>query len=415
MRLAILASHPIQYYAPLFRELAGRLDLHVFFAHRASAEDQGRAGYGTAFEWDVDLTSGYAHSFLVNVARGPGVDRFAGCDTPEIGERLAEGQFDVVLALGWHLKSLLQGIWAAKRLGLPAMVRGDSQIATPRGALKRIAKAGVYPILLRAFDAALYVGARSRAYYEHYHYPEDRLFFSPHCVDTEWFAARASPEAGLALRAGCAIPPRQKVVLFAGRLLPFKRPLDAVEACARLSSKGDTVRLMIAGAGELEPAVRARADALGATVTFLGFRNQSEMPAAYAAADLLVLPSDGRETWGLVCNEALACGTPIVVSAAAGCAPDLAADGVVGSTFSPGDIDALARALDTTLTVKPPIADIRGRARAYGVTAAADGVCGALVWLAGGRPGRSRTPDSPAEWRPVGAPASDEPANGRYR
>ncbi|HEX5959497.1 MAG TPA: hypothetical protein VFY92_12685, partial [Hyphomicrobiaceae bacterium] len=64
MRLAVLASHPVQYYGPLFRALARTLDLHVYFAHRASPGEQARAGFGTAFDWDVDLTSGYAHSFL---------------------------------------------------------------------------------------------------------------------------------------------------------------------------------------------------------------------------------------------------------------------------------------------------------------------------------------------------------------
>jgi hypothetical protein len=92
-RLAILTSHPIQYYGPLFRELAKSVDLHVFFSHRATPEQQGWAGFSTAFEWDVDITSGYAHSFLQNVARRPGTDHFFGCDTPGIGQHLRQGKF----------------------------------------------------------------------------------------------------------------------------------------------------------------------------------------------------------------------------------------------------------------------------------------------------------------------------------
>src|SRR5262245_2250022 len=112
MRLAILTSHPIQYYAPLFRELAERMDVHVFFAHRASAADQARAGFDTKFEWDIDLLSGYAHSFLKNVARVAGTDRFFGCDTPEVGDKLREGGFNALLMLGWHLKCFAQGLLA---------------------------------------------------------------------------------------------------------------------------------------------------------------------------------------------------------------------------------------------------------------------------------------------------------------
>src|SRR5262245_41269569 len=125
IRLAVLTSHPVQYYAPLFRELAKAVDLHVFYAHRASPAEQAQAGFGTPFEWDVDLTSGYAHTFLENVARRPGTDRFSGCDTPRIGCLLREGRFAALLVMGWHLKTYLQGTLAARRLGIPVMVRSD--------------------------------------------------------------------------------------------------------------------------------------------------------------------------------------------------------------------------------------------------------------------------------------------------
>jgi glycosyltransferase involved in cell wall biosynthesis len=373
MRLAVLTSHPIQYYAPLFRELARRVDLHVFFAHQPTPQQQS-VGFGESFAWDVDLTSGYSHSFLRNVARRPGTDRFGGCDTPEIGAHLRQGRFDAVLILGWHLKSLLQGLAAAKLQGLPVMIRGDSQLDTPRSALKRAAKALVYPRFLRLFDAALCVGTRSREYYFHYGYPRGRLVFSPHCVDAAWFAQRATPDAGAELRARCGVPPTAKVVLFAGKLVEFKRPLDVIEAAAALGDKVGELHVMVAGSGELEDAMRARAQALGVRLHLMGFQNQSAMPAAYAAADLLALPSNGRETWGLVCNEALACGTPIVVSDAAGCAQDLAAGGIAGRAYPMGDIDALTRALAQVLS-HPPSAEALGAvSRRHGLEAAADGI-----------------------------------------
>ena len=164
MRLAVLTSHPIQYYAPLFRELSRDLDIHVFFAHKASPAEQAAAGFGQAFDWDVDLLAGYAHTFLQNVAKRPGTGHFSGCDTPGVGAELRNGRFDALLVLGWHLKSFVQGIAAAKRLGLPVLVRGDSHLGTPRSHLKTMVKRLAYPPLLRVFDGALYVGRRSRAY-----------------------------------------------------------------------------------------------------------------------------------------------------------------------------------------------------------------------------------------------------------
>ncbi len=347
------------------------MDLHVFYGQTLSPAQQAE-GFGRSFEWDVDLLSGYSHGFLANISDRPGPDHFLGCDTPEIGARLAAGGFDGLLVVGWYLKSFVQATWAARRLGLPVIVRGDSQIGTPRSAVTRAAKAMAYPALLRVFDAALYVGERSRAYYEHYHYPSSRLFFSPHCVDTEWFARRATPERGRALRARLGIAATEKAVLFAGKLAPFKRPLDVVEACA-----GDRLRgthLIVAGSGDLETAMRQRAEALGVPLHLMGFQNQTEMPAAYAAADVLALPSNGRETWGLVANEALACGTPIVVSDAVGCAPDLAADNVAGRIAALGDVPALESVIHDILATPPSAQAIRAKSDAYGLASALDGI-----------------------------------------
>ncbi len=351
-RLAAIVSHPIQYYAPFFRTLSERVDLRVFFGQTLTPAQQAGAGFDTPFDWDVDLLSGYPSTFLTNVARRPGPGHFFGCDTPEIGARLRDGGFDAVLVLGWYLKAFIQATWAAKRLGLPVLVRGDSQLGTPRGPATRAAKALAYPPLLRAFDAALYVGQRSRAYYEHYRYPRERLFFSPHCVDNDWFAARATAEAGLVLRARLGIAREETVVLFAGKLLPFKRPLDVIEACAGLAG----VHVIVAGSGELERAMIERAAALDVALHPMGFLNQTEMPRpAYAAADMLVLPSTGRETWGLV-------GQPRSWPAASqssfrrrhpGCAPDLAADGLAGRVFPLGDIASLRQAIATVIDAPP--------------------------------------------------------------
>jgi glycosyltransferase involved in cell wall biosynthesis len=372
-RLAVLSSHPIQYYGPLFRELAKVVDLHVLFAHRASGEDQARAGFETAFDWDVDLTSGYSHEFLANVARRPGTDHFLGCDTPGIGARLRQGQYDAVLVLGWHLKSYLQGLLAAKRLGLPVLVRGDSHLMTNRSALKRSAKVIAYPPFLRLFDAALYVGERSRAYYRHYGYPAERLFFSPHCVDTAWFAERATDEARAQLRARLGLAPTTTALLFAGRLVAFKRPLDVIAAAALCRARGQDVEVIIAGEGDQRGALIDAAAGAEVPLHMLGFRNQTEMPPAYAAADLLVLPSEG-ETWGLVANEALACGRPIAVSDACGCAADLARDEQAGTTFALGNIEALADRI-MAMTAEPPNSDaILRLSKSYSIEAAVAGI-----------------------------------------
>src|SRR5258708_2766347 len=153
MRLGILASHPIQYHAPWFRALAKELDLEVFFAHRPSAQEQG-IGFGGAFQWDVDLLSGYQHRFLENKARDPGVNHFFGCDTsqirdvicgsPDNGEPITDNArrspFDAFIVCGWNLKCYWQAIRACRRNKIPILVRGDSQLDPMQSFLWRAVK-----------------------------------------------------------------------------------------------------------------------------------------------------------------------------------------------------------------------------------------------------------------------------------
>lgn len=117
----------------------------------------------------------------------------------------------------------------------------------------------------------------------------------------------------------------------------------------------------------------AVAAAKGVKLVHLGFCNQTMMPSVYSAANMLVLPSDS-ETWGLVANEALACGRPIVVSDACGCAPDLAADGMAGRMYPVGDVSALARAIAELAYTSPTAEAIAMKASSYSIKAAADGV-----------------------------------------
>jgi glycosyltransferase involved in cell wall biosynthesis len=365
-RLGILSSHPIQYQAPWFRELAKNLDLKVFFAHQPNAVQQGE-GFGKSFTWDVDLLSGYEHQFLKNIAREPATSRFTGCDTPEIRELVRQGSFDAFIVTGWHLKSYWQAVRACRKAGVPIMVRGDSQLRTPRSFLKRCAKYCAYRVLLRKFDAFLTVGKRNREYLAYY--GAKRMFAVPHFVDNAWFAERSKIERAKRqeLRKQWAIPEKAFCVLFCGKFISKKRPLDLVEAARLLMSDAvpsasqslrERLHLFFVGSGELGAELRTKcevvfdAEQAGSPpsvirsrlpkASFAGFQNQTELPACYSAADVLVLPSDGGETWGLVANEAIACGLPVIVSDAVGCAPDLIDEGKTGFSFELGNAQQLA-------------------------------------------------------------------------
>ena len=346
-RIGFLVSHPIQYYAPIFRELAKRCDLTVFFAHRQTAEQQARAGFDVAFEWNIDLLSGYDSRYLENVAPQPSTDRYSGCNTPGVVDEIGRGKFDAFVVPGWALRSYWQAVQACRRFRVPVLVRGDSQLGGPRSIALRIAKAAVFPRLLHLFDGFLYVGQRNREYLLRYGAPADRMFFSPACVDNDAFAT-ASAEARRRNPVSHQ-PERPRRVLFVGKLIARKRPADLVNAVAKLRNR--RVEVVFAGSGALAVALSRIAAEANVQAEFLGFVNQSELPAVYASADLLVLPSDYDETWGLVVNEAMACGVPAVVSDAVGCGPDLIDPGVTGATFPRGDVAALAIAIDSALSL----------------------------------------------------------------
>lgn len=374
-RVGFLVSHPIQYYAPIFRELAKRCDLTVFFAHRQTPEQQARAGFSVAFNWDVDLLSGYDSRYLVNVARRPSTDRFAGCDTPGIGDEIARGKFDAFIVPGWALRSYWQAVRACRRLGVPVLVRGDSQLGSRRNGAVRIAKALAFSHLLRRFDGFLYVGQRNREYLLHYGVPAHRLFFSPHCVDNDAFAAASR---------GIRRPQGRRRVLFVGKLIGRKHPADLLHAVAQLRDK--PVQIAFAGSGKLEAELRQIAAASSVHADFMGFVNQSELPAVYASADLLVLPSDGLETWGLVVNEAMACGIPAIVSDAVGCGPDLIDPGQTGAIFPLGDVAALSSAIENVLSFDAELTrrHLAAKMAFYSPVRAATAIVDATTTLAAG-------------------------------
>ena len=385
MRLAVVTSHPVQYYAPLFRELQRRVDLMVFYGHRAGPTDQAQAGFGVGFHWDSDLVSGYPSTFLENRAKQPGLGHFAGIDTPDIAEHLKLGKFDAVLLIGWHKKFLLQALFAAKRLKLPVMVRGDSHLDTPRSLVKKLVKQLTYPVFLRQFDAALVVGQRNRDYWRHYDYPEQRMFSSPHCVDNEWFAQRATAAVRREFRVQLGISAEVPVALFAGKLIEFKHPQHLLEAAALVRAKGSALQIVIAGDGPLRSRMEALSAELSVPIHLLGFCSQSRMPAVYAMSDVLVLPSNGRETWGLVVNEALACGRPAIVSNAVGCAPDL--ERVLGkqTSFPFGDVSALADRIEHATVCPAAHHLIRSASDHFSIARAADGVMSAIGTSVGSR------------------------------
>jgi glycosyltransferase involved in cell wall biosynthesis len=346
-RIAIIATHPIQYQAPWFRAMAAhpKLESHVYYCHVATPEHQAQAGFGVHFDWDVPLLDGYPYTVLRNVADGGASGGFTSLDTPEIGAVIARERYDAVIALGWQFKSFWQAILACWRLRIPVMIRGDSHLHTERPLWKRAAKYPLYRLLMSRFDAYLAVGSWSRQYFLHYGARHDQVFHVPHVVDTDTFARQSAtlrPERQ-ALRSRWALQPEQTVYLFAGKFTSVKRPMDFIRAIETAARDSRVAGLMV-GDGPLRAACEEYVRSRKVPVQFTGFLNQSEIVKSYVAADALVLLSD--ETWGMVVNEAFACQLPCIISERVGCGSDLVSGRGTGSIFPYGDVDRLAAVLE---------------------------------------------------------------------
>ena len=336
-KVGVLLTHPVQYFADFFRELSKATNLEVFFSHQQSPEDHAKTVIGTKFSWPKDITEGYDHRYLDNKAKEKNVNSFFGCNCPSIFKEIDRGKFDLFIVFGWHSFVYVQAILACKLSGTPVFVRSDSTLKEQRSLYKKVVKSLTYPILLRIPSGFFYVGKRNREFYQNYFVPPDRLYFSPHCVgDSRFFPGKTnrSPIRNL----------RIIKVLTVASLIPLQRVGDILIACKSLSDRGYDIRVSVVGSGVLLGELKKLAKELGLASTFHSFVNQDNLREHYLSTDLLVLGSES-ESWGLVVNEAMQCGLPVVVSDACGCSEDLVTE-YTGEVFRVGDVKALANAIE---------------------------------------------------------------------
>lgn len=344
-RLAVVVSHPIQYYTPLYQRLAARtdVDLRVFFTWHAGQDPMEDRGFRTRVAWDIPLTSGYEFELVENRARAPGTHHFTGLQNPTLVERVAAWRPDAVHVTGWAWHSHLAAIRAFSRRHIPVLFRGDSHLLdSPQSGWRWWAKRAVLRRVFSLPAAFLVVGAANQRYYEAFGVESERLVPCPHSIDVERFSGPSEELERQATewRGSLAIDPAARVLLFAGKFERKKQPLELMRGV--LESAPSDLILILVGGGELEGDVQALAAAHPQRFRVLPFQNQSRMPLVYRLGELFILPSAFGETWGLAVNEALASGRPALVSDRVGCAPDLSVSHGV-RVFPSGDRSAMMR------------------------------------------------------------------------
>ncbi len=362
LRLLLVCSHPVQYVAPLFVRLARhpRLEILVAYASLRGAEKALDPGFGVEIAWDVPVLEGYPWlSLSPHASASPSPSVQAHLPTASrrgLRSLISSGHWDAIYVGGYYFRQAWMAMLAARRLKIPILLSTDAHSLASWRSNSTLRTAAKGLLLRRIYALASIVLAGSSgtvAFLQSLGVPRDSILLAGNVVENQWWSKRASQAAPASTRASWNIPSSAPVALFAAKLQPWKRPLDALEAFAAASVEGSY--LVFAGDGPLRDSLLERARSLGidSRVRFLGFVNQSLMPQVYSASSLLLLPSQ-YEPFGLVVNEAMLCGCPAIVSDRVGARFDLVQDGVPGFVVPCGALPALTRAR-RSLLADPPL------------------------------------------------------------
>lgn len=350
INLLVVASHPIQYTTPIFKELTQSQDYIVKVLYLTIPDRLSQSlGFGQEFEWDIPLLEGYDYT----------------CTRSECGKGLAFGFMgvklkkpfsdlskvtksfrpDVVLYTGWHFYGMVQVFLGLITSNIPIILRMDSNGMKDRSSLNK----WIYKTLLSFVKIGLVVGTENEDFCLSLGMKQNQIVLCPHVVDNHFFSERANKARCSIeeIRSRWDIPINSFCFLFAGKLQEKKRPLDLLQALNNVCHiNGQNIYLLIVGTGNLEKECMSYALAKNLPVTFVGFLNQTQIPEAYAVSDCIVLPSGNDETWGLVINEAMSCGLPAIVSDKVGCGKDLVHDSQTGYIYRSGEIAQLSFLMD---------------------------------------------------------------------
>lgn len=381
--LTIVETHPVQYHAPVYRMIKERFNIPVTVLYESDFSITGYRDpeFGVDFAWDTDLVSGYDSVFLSDASAS------------SMAKTLRKIKPKAVLIPGYGVRLYRTAFYEAIKNHYPVLFRAETtDHAWKRSLIKSWVRDAVLRRLYKKCDRLLYVGQRSLRHFKRLGSSDEKLIFSPYCVDQTPFKLdkevrqRLRPE----LRKNLGIPEEHIVLTFSGKLSRRKGPDLLLEAVKEMPEEiRRKLAVLFIGDGEL----KAELDAMSKKepqikTVFAGFKNQTEISGYYHASDLLALPSRHSETWGLVVNEALHHGLPCVASEEVGCLPDLIEPGVTGEVCKADSVLSLTAALQRGLTLlkDPDIMMVcRRKVEGYTIEKAASGIAKAYAAVAGGR------------------------------
>ncbi|MDB9354456.1 glycosyltransferase family 1 protein [Nodularia spumigena CS-588/05] len=255
INLAIIASHPIQYYAPLFKSIAQDkyFKIKVFYLWDFGVTEQLDQGFNKPLKWDIPLLDGYNFEFVRNLSKDPGTHHIFGLQNPNLTQQvLAFKPEAILLTVSYNYASIYSFIWQMRNINIPLIFRGDSHRIQAKNDFKSRLKKLFITKIFENFDACLYVGQANYEYFKYHSVLKSKLFFTPHAIDNNRFSAMTNEISSQAKnwKQELGIPLKNRVILFAGKFEDTKRPLDLIQAFINAQLK--SVSLLLVGTGNLD-------------------------------------------------------------------------------------------------------------------------------------------------------------------
>jgi len=336
-RLIIISEIIAPYRIPVFNALAQEagIDLHVIFL----AENDPTLRQWRVYKDEIRFSFQILHSWRRRLGKYNGLLNWG------VSSSLRRASPDAILCAGYNYIASWQSMWWARRNRVPFLVWVESTAADQRG--NNLLIESLKTKFLRSSNAFVVPGRSSFAYLQSYGTPRGLIYTAPNAVDVDFFV-QESEEArhnAAPLRRDLQLPARY--FLFVGRLIREKGIFDLLDAYGALPSElRAAIGLVIVGEGNGRSALEGRAaKTVPGAVHFAGFVHREQLPSYYALSEVLVFPTRS-DPWGLVVNEAMACGLPVISSGAAGCAADLVEDYWNGRVLPAGDIHQFAHAMN---------------------------------------------------------------------
>ena len=346
--LVFINTHPIQYFVPLYREIEklSFFNQKIIYLTNHGLNTEFDKEFNAKFKWDIPLLEAYDYEFLKNNSLNPGVyNGFFGVVNFSIIKKIFNLKKNTIVVVhGWSPLSCFVSILFSKLFGNTTCLRAETPLSheIKKSKVKLFFRKIIFKyFLFKMIDKFLFIGKENKKFYKYYGVKEKQLIYTPYSVNNRKFRNLFINNIGKRnkLKNELGLDPEKKIILFSGKLISKKNPIDLLKSV--ISTNDQDLFVVFMGDGILRKKMETIAIENNFTnYKITGFVNQSEVYKYYLISDLFVMCSGIGETWGLSTNEAMNFNLPVVISSLTGCSSNLVDKN--GYIFKTGDVKDLS-------------------------------------------------------------------------